>query len=99
MNANKVICFHKVMICFQVLICFCSRDCIDVNKAICFYKVMICFHKVLICFHRRGYSVLQLDKISGGVYNIVPCNFRPGEEGPFFLDISSSEPVKIAQLR
>lgn len=48
---------------------------------------------------RRGYSVLQLDKISGGVYNIMVCTFRPGEEGPFFLDISSSGPVTIAQLR
>lgn len=49
--------------------------------------------------YRRGYTVLELDKISGGVYNISPSTFRPGEEGPFFLDINSSVPFTLKQLR
>ncbi|KAL4222516.1 calpain 7 [Mactra antiquata] len=48
---------------------------------------------------RQGYTVLQLDKISGGVYNVSPCTFRPGEEAPFFLDINSSVPYKVTQIR
>ncbi|KAK3108545.1 hypothetical protein FSP39_010301 [Pinctada imbricata] len=48
---------------------------------------------------RNGYCVLQLDSISGGVYNIIPSTFLPGQEGPFFLDISSSAPVTISQLQ
>ena len=50
-------------------------------------------------FFRRGYTVLQLDKISGGVYNISPCTFRPREEGPFFLDLNCSVPFTVTQLR
>ncbi|XP_041366509.1 calpain-7-like [Gigantopelta aegis] len=48
---------------------------------------------------RPGYCVLQLDNISGGVYNISPCTFRPGKEGHFFLDISSSVPYTISKLQ
>lgn len=54
---------------------------------------------VLLSTFRRGYTMLQLDKISGGVYNISPCTFRPGEEGPFFLDINSSSTFTLSQLR
>lgn len=49
--------------------------------------------------YRRGYSMLTLDRISGGVYNISPSTFKPGEEGPFFLDISSSVAFTVSQLR
>ncbi|XP_067649573.1 calpain-7-like [Haliotis asinina] len=48
---------------------------------------------------RPGYCVLQLDNISGGVYNIQPCTFRPGKLGPFFLDISSNVALKISALQ
>ncbi|KAK3587933.1 hypothetical protein CHS0354_014448 [Potamilus streckersoni] len=48
---------------------------------------------------RRGYCVLQLDRISGGVYNLTPCTFQAGQEGHFFLDISSSAPFTISQLQ
>lgn len=48
---------------------------------------------------RRGYTMLQLDKISGGVYNISPCTFKPREEGPFFLDINCNVPFTVHQLR
>lgn len=49
--------------------------------------------------YRNGYCVLQLDRISGGVYNVMPSTFLPGQEGPFFLDISSAGPVTLAQIQ
>ncbi|KAH3719763.1 calpain-7-like [Dreissena polymorpha] len=48
---------------------------------------------------RRGYTVLQLDRLPGGVFNISPCTFKPLEEGPFFLDLNSSVPFTVTQLR
>lgn len=49
--------------------------------------------------YRNGYSVFELNRISGGIYNIMPSTFLPGQEGPFFLDISSSCPVSLSQLQ
>ncbi|KAK7494940.1 hypothetical protein BaRGS_00013819 [Batillaria attramentaria] len=46
-----------------------------------------------------GFCMLQLSNISGGVYNIRPCTFRQGKEGPFFLDISSSGPFTVTRLQ
>ncbi|XP_076439397.1 calpain-7-like [Babylonia areolata] len=48
---------------------------------------------------RPGFCVLQLNNISGGVYNIRPCTFRPGKEGPFFLDLSCSGPYTLSRLQ
>ncbi|KAK6166621.1 hypothetical protein SNE40_023271 [Patella caerulea] len=48
---------------------------------------------------RPGYCVLQLNNLPGGVYNIMPCTFRPQQEGDFFLDISSSVPYNISKLQ
>lgn len=48
---------------------------------------------------RAGYCVLQLDNISGGIYNLTPCTFHPGKEGPFFLEFSSSNAFTITQLQ
>ncbi|ESP01924.1 hypothetical protein LOTGIDRAFT_138889 [Lottia gigantea] len=48
---------------------------------------------------RPGYCVLQLNNLPGGVYNIMPCTFRPGQEGDFFLDISSSVPYSISHVQ
>ncbi|XP_013402737.1 calpain-7-like, partial [Lingula anatina] len=49
--------------------------------------------------YRRGFCVLQLDSIPGGIYNIMPSTFYPKEEGPFLLNISSSNPFTISQLQ
>ncbi|GAB1598086.1 calpain-7-like [Argonauta hians] len=49
--------------------------------------------------YRPGYCVLQLDKISGGIYNIMPCTFLPGKEGPFIMEISSSTAISISKLQ
>lgn len=48
---------------------------------------------------RPGFCVLQLSNISGGVFNIRPCTFQAGKEGPFFLDINSSVPYTVAKLQ
>lgn len=48
---------------------------------------------------RSGYCILQLDNISGGVYNLMACTFHPGKEGPFFLEFSSSNAFTITQLQ
>ncbi|KAL5006400.1 hypothetical protein ScPMuIL_015206 [Solemya velum] len=48
---------------------------------------------------RPGYCVLQVDNLSGGVYNIMVCTFRAGKEGPFFLDFSSNVPLKFTRLQ
>ena len=48
---------------------------------------------------RRGFCVLQLDHVPGGVYNISPCTFHPKQEGPYFLNVSSSVPITLVTLR
>ncbi|XP_005103688.1 calpain-7 [Aplysia californica] len=48
---------------------------------------------------RPGYCVLQLSNVSGGVYNIRPCTFRVGKEGPFFLEFSCSTSYAVSQLQ
>ncbi|CAG5117369.1 unnamed protein product [Candidula unifasciata] len=48
---------------------------------------------------RPGYCVLQLSNISGGVYNVRPCTFKAGNEGPFFLDFSCSTAYTVHQLQ
>ena len=49
--------------------------------------------------YRRGFSVLQLDHVPGGVYNITPSTFYPKQEGPYFLNVSSSAPITLTTLR
>ncbi|XP_064647920.1 calpain-7-like [Lineus longissimus] len=48
---------------------------------------------------RRGFCVLALDNIAGGVYNIIPCTFYPNKEGPFILTVSSSAEMVLARLQ
>ena len=57
------------------------------------------FKKTTSGDYRNGYSVFELNRISGGIYNIMPSTFLPGQEGPFFLDVSSSCPVTLTQLQ
>ena len=49
--------------------------------------------------YRRGYVVLEIDNIPGGVYNIQVTTFYPKEEGPFFLDVSSSVPISVSRIQ
>lgn len=57
------------------------------------------FKKITSGDFRPGYCVLQLSNISGGVYNVRPCTFKAGNEGPFFLDFSCSTTYTVRQLQ
>ncbi|KAK2172111.1 hypothetical protein NP493_993g00016 [Ridgeia piscesae] len=46
-----------------------------------------------------GFCVLDLENVSGGTYNIQPSTFNPGQEGPFFLNVSCSCPLTLSQLQ
>lgn len=66
--------------------------------------LVICIHPVtlvvyfVILISRRGFVYLELDNISGGVYNIRPCTFYPNQESPFFLTVKSSAPISISRM-
>ncbi|KAJ8024532.1 Calpain-7 [Holothuria leucospilota] len=49
--------------------------------------------------YRRGFSILQMENLRGGIYNIRPTTFDPGQESPFFLTLSSSCPMKVTHLQ
>ncbi|KAM6222791.1 calpain-7 isoform 5-T5 [Rhynchocyon petersi] len=48
---------------------------------------------------RCGFCYLELENIPAGVYNIIPSTFLPKQEGPFFLDFNSVNPIKTTQLQ
>ncbi|KAK7862617.1 hypothetical protein R5R35_005653 [Gryllus longicercus] len=48
---------------------------------------------------RSGFVVLEIDTIPSGTYDIIPSTFFPGQEGPFFLTVKASSPVKLARLQ
>ena len=49
--------------------------------------------------YRRGFCVLELEQLPRGAYNVRPTTFNPGQEGPFFLDISASVPITVSKLQ
>ncbi|CAH1789739.1 unnamed protein product [Owenia fusiformis] len=48
---------------------------------------------------RKGFVCLSLESLPGGVYNIRPCTFYPGNEGPFILNISTNVPISLTRLQ
>lgn len=48
---------------------------------------------------RCGFCYLELDQVPAGVYNVTPSTFLPKQEGPFFLDFSSTSPLRVSQLQ
>ena len=48
--------------------------------------------------YRTGY-VMMVVELLPGTYDIVPTTFRPGQEGPFFLTISSCSGVKAQKIQ
>lgn len=48
--------------------------------------------------YRTGY-VMMVVELLPGTYDIVPTTFRPGQEGPFFLTISSCSSVKAQKIQ
>ncbi|XP_062278535.1 calpain-7 [Scomber scombrus] len=49
--------------------------------------------------YRCGFSYMEAEHIPAGIYNIIPSTFLPKQEGPFFLDVSGTIPIKISQLQ
>uniref|UniRef100_A0A0R3RIV2 Calpain catalytic domain-containing protein n=1 Tax=Elaeophora elaphi TaxID=1147741 RepID=A0A0R3RIV2_9BILA len=50
-------------------------------------------------FRSPGYTVLALEAVPAGVYNIQPMTFLQGEEGPFFLTVEASCSFKIKRIQ
>lgn len=48
---------------------------------------------------RPGYTVLALEAVPAGVYNIQPMTFQKGEEGPFFLTVEASCSFTINRIQ
>ena len=55
--------------------------------------------QALMMHLRRGYCYMEFDRVVGGVYNVMLSTFRPGEEGPFLLNVCSSRPVTVARIQ
>lgn len=49
--------------------------------------------------YRCGFCYMELDHVPAGIYNVIPTTFLPKQEGPFFLDFSTTSPVKVSQLQ
>ncbi|CAG7822210.1 unnamed protein product [Allacma fusca] len=48
------------------------------------------FNKKSTGSYRPGFTVLELEHVPSGVYNIIPSTYLPNLEGPFFLDIHTT---------
>ena len=48
--------------------------------------------------YRPGFVVLAL-QLCAGTYDIIPSTFRPNQEGPFFLSVHASSPIKVGKLQ
>ncbi|KAJ1352108.1 hypothetical protein KIN20_008301 [Parelaphostrongylus tenuis] len=52
-----------------------------------------------LIYFRRGYNVLDLEKVPAGVYTIRPMTFLAGQEGPFILKVESSCEFSIKKVQ
>ncbi|GFT07263.1 calpain-7 [Nephila pilipes] len=48
---------------------------------------------------RAGCCILEIYDVPAGIYNIMPCTFKPGQKGPFFLTMKSTCPIKVSRLQ
>ncbi|XP_067125410.1 calpain-7-like [Centruroides vittatus] len=48
---------------------------------------------------RSGFTILELNAVPAGTYNIIPCTYMPNQKGPFFLTVQSTCPFKISKLQ
>lgn len=48
---------------------------------------------------RCGFCYMEAELVPAGLYNVVPTTFLPKQEGPFFLDFSSTSALKVSQLQ
>lgn len=49
--------------------------------------------------YRCGFCYMELEHVPAGIYNVIPTTFLPKQEGPFFLDFSTTSPAKVSQLQ
>lgn len=49
--------------------------------------------------YRSGFVIMELENVPCGIYNIIPSTFLPEQEGPFFLTVQSSCPIKLTRLQ
>ncbi|XP_078480904.1 calpain-7 isoform X4 [Lampetra planeri] len=49
--------------------------------------------------YRCGFCYMEAEHIPAGIYNVIPTTFLPKQEGPFFLDFSSTSPLRVSQLQ
>lgn len=48
---------------------------------------------------RSGFTILELNSVPAGIYNIIPCTYFPNQQGPFFLTVQSSCPFKMSRMQ
>ncbi|XP_077516036.1 calpain-7-like isoform X2 [Amblyomma americanum] len=48
---------------------------------------------------KSGFTVLELERVPAGVYNVIPSTFKPFQEGPFFLTVSATCPLKMSRIQ
>ena len=48
---------------------------------------------------RPGFTVLEVNPIPAGVYNIIPSTFHAGQVAPFFLTVHANCPVSLSRIR
>ncbi|ELU09786.1 hypothetical protein CAPTEDRAFT_220858 [Capitella teleta] len=48
---------------------------------------------------RRGYCILELTSLPGGLYNIMPFTFYAGQESKFILNVSSSCKISCSRIQ
>ncbi|KAL3201544.1 hypothetical protein MRX96_012579 [Rhipicephalus microplus] len=48
---------------------------------------------------KSGFTVLELERVPAGVYNVIPSTFKPFQEGPFFLTVSATCPIKMSRIQ
>lgn len=49
--------------------------------------------------YRCGFCYMEVEHVPAGLYNVTPTTFLPKQEGPFFLDFSSTSALKVSQLQ
>ncbi|KAK5921570.1 hypothetical protein CgunFtcFv8_018926 [Champsocephalus gunnari] len=49
--------------------------------------------------YRCGFCYMEAELVPAGLYNVIPTTFLPKQEGPFFLDFSSTSALKVSPLQ
>lgn len=63
------------------------------------HVVHVCEDPHPVSLSRCGFCYAELEHVPAGLYNVIPTTFLPKQEGPFFLDLGSTLPLKVSQLQ